>query len=155
MKLFVDADACPVTRDAVTIARRHRAAVVLVANESQSLDRYADRDGVEIVKVKGGPDAADYAMVPLLKPGDIVVTQDTGLASMALARGAKAIGPRGKVFMTATIGFELDVRHAEQQHRRAGGRTSGPAPFTPEDRERFREALERLFEESRREAQGR
>lgn len=147
MNIFVDADACPVTRDAVAIAGRHALPVVLVANESQNLDRYADREGVEIVKVRGGPDAADFAMVPRLATGDIVVTNDTGLAAMALGRGARAVSPRGKVFLAATIDLELDVRHAEKRHRRAGGRTSGPPPFEPEHREHFRESLIRLITE--------
>jgi uncharacterized protein YaiI (UPF0178 family) len=147
MKIFVDADACPVTRETIAVARRHALPVVLVANESQNLDRYAGREGVEVLKVRGGPDSADYAMVPLLAAGDLVVTQDTGLAAMALARGARVLSPRGRVFLAATIDAELAVRHAEQRHRRAGGRTSGPSPFRPEDRDQFRESLERLIAE--------
>ncbi len=147
MKVFVDADASPVTRDTVAIGRRHGLQVVLVANESQNLDRYAGREGVEIVKVRGGPDSADYAMVPQLSPGDIVVTQDMGLAAMALSRGARPLSPRGRVYLAATIDAELAVRHAEQRHRRAGGRTSGPSPFRTEDRDHFRESLERLIRE--------
>jgi hypothetical protein len=146
--IFVDADACPVTRDALAIARAHHLPVVLVANESQNLARYADRPKAEILQVRGGPDSADYAMVPRLTRGDVVVTQDIGLASMALARGAAAVSPRGRVFMTATIDAELALRHAEQQHRRAGGRTGGPTPFRDEDREHFRESLERLLREA-------
>jgi uncharacterized protein YaiI (UPF0178 family) len=143
--IFIDADACPVTRDVLAIARTRRVPVVLVAGEAQSLARYADRPGVELMQVSGGPDAADYAMVPRLSPGDVVVTNDTGLAAMALARGARPVSPRGRVFQAATIDAELALRHAEQRHRRAGGRTGGPAAFTSEDRERFREALERLL----------
>lgn len=146
--IFVDADACPVTRDALAIARAHGLAVVLVANHSQNLDRYAMRPGVEILQVRGGPDSADYAMVPRLAPGDVVVTQDIGLASMALARGAAAVSPRGRVYMAATIDAELALRHAEKEHRRAGGRTGGPTPFRDEDREHFRESLERLLRET-------
>ena len=147
MKVFVDADACPVTRDALAIARQHALPVILVANESQNLGQYADRPGVEIVKVGAGRDAADYTMVPMLAPGDIVVTNDTGLAAMALSRGTSALNPRGRIFLAATLDAELLVRHAEQRHRRAGGRTSGPAPYRPEDREHFRESLERLIRE--------
>ena len=147
MIIFVDADACPVTREAAAIARKHRLPVVLVANESQNLDRFADREEVEIMKVRGGPDSADFAMVPRLSPGDIVVTNDTGLAAMALGRGARALSPRGKVFLAGTIDLELDIRHAEKRHRRAGGRTSGPPPFEPEHRAHFREPLERLITE--------
>ncbi len=146
--IFIDADACPVTRDALAIARTHGLSVVLVANESQNLALYTTRPNVEILQVPSGPDAADYAMVPRLTPGDVVVTQDIGLAAMALARGAAAVSPRGRVYLTATIDAELALRHAEQQHRRKGGRTGGPPPFREEERDHFRESLERLLREA-------
>jgi len=143
--VFIDADACPVTRDAIAVARSRSRPVVLVANESQNLGRYAGRPGVTILQVGSGRDSADYAMVPLLSPGDIVVTADIGLAAMALGRECRALSPRGRQYFPATIDAELAVRHAEQRHRRAGGRTTGPSPFLDEDRERFREQLARLL----------
>src|SRR5512133_2895536 len=118
--LFIDADACPVTREALSIARAHKIAVVLVANATQNLGRYADRTGVECIGVSGGRDAADFAIVERLQPGDVVVTQDLGLAAMALGRGATSMSPRGRVHSAATIDAELAVRHAEQKHRRSG-----------------------------------
>ena len=143
--IFIDADACPVTRDAISVARAHSLPVVLVANGSQNLSKYGGRAGVEILQVASGQDSADYAMVPRLAPGDLVVTADIGLAAMALSRGCRALSPRGREYLPALIDAELAVRHAEQRHRRAGGRTTGPTPFRDEDRERFREALARLL----------
>lgn len=142
--IFIDADACPVTRDAIAVARSHSLPVVLVANGSQNLSKYAERAGVEILQVASGPDSADFAMVPRLAPGDIVVTADIGLAAMALSRKCRVLSPRGREYLPALIDAELAVRHAEQRHRRAGGRTTGPTPFQDEDRERFREVLTRL-----------
>ena len=142
--IFIDADACPVTRDAIAVARSHSLPVVLVANGSQNLSRYAGRPGVEILQVASGRDSADFAMVPRLASGDVVVTADIGLAAMALSRGCRVLSPRGREYLPALIDAELAVRHAEQRHRRAGGRTTGPTPFQDEDRERFREALARL-----------
>jgi len=147
--LFIDADACPVTRDALSVARMKKVPVVVVGNETQNLARLAGRDGVECVQVSAGSDAADFAIVERLQPSDVVVTQDTGLAAMVLGRGAKAMSPRGRVFSLATIDAELAVRHAEQRHRRAGGRTRGPSPFEEEDRDRFRLVLIRLLDEAR------
>ncbi len=144
--LFIDADACPVTRDALALARRHHTPVVVVGNETQNLSRLTGRAGVEAVQVSSGQDAADFAIVERLAPGDVVVTQDLGLAAMVLGRGAAAISPRGRVHSSATIDMELAVRHAEQKHRRGGGRTRGPSPFEEEDRERFTAALQRLLE---------
>jgi len=145
--LYIDADACPVTRDALAIARNRRLPTVLVANSTQNLSRYAGKDGVECIEVSGGSDAADFAIVEKLLPGDVVVTQDIGLAAMVLGRGAAAISPRGRIFQAATIDMELAVRHAEAVHRRAGKRHKGPSPFEDEDREHFRDQLKRVLDE--------
>ncbi len=147
--LFIDADACPVTRDAITIGRANSMTVVLVANSTQNLERHLKRSGVEAVQVSGGRDAADFAIVERLAPDDIVVTQDIGVAAMVLGKGAGAISPRGRIFHRATIDIEMEVRHAEAKHRRAGGRTGGPRAFTDEDREHFREQLDRLIRDRR------
>lgn len=149
MRAYVDADACPVTREVVRVARRHRVTVVMVGNATQNLSRWRGERGIEVIEVGSGPDAADFAMAPLLEPGDVVVTADIGLAAMALGRGAAALTPRGKEFHNATIDAELAVRHAERRHRRAGGRTKGPPPFTADDRERFEAALERALSRGR------
>lgn len=143
--LFIDADACPVTREALSAARQHRLSAVLVANSTQNLARYAARQGVEAVEVSGGRDAADFAIIERLGPDDVVVTGDIGLAAMVLGRGARALSPRGRVYSPATIDMELAVRHAEQRHRRAGGRTAGPSAFEDDDRERFASALSRML----------
>lgn len=143
--VFIDADACPVTREAIQIARSHGMRAVVVANSTQNLERYASRSGVEAITVSSGRDAADFAVVERLEPGDVVVTQDIGLAAMALGRGAGAISPRGRIFYLATIDAELAVRHAQAKLRRAGGRHGGPAKFEDEDREHFTEQLERLI----------
>ena len=143
--VFIDADACPVKSETLSTARSRGWRVVFVANESQSLAKYVGRNGVEVVQVGTGRDSADFAVVERLSPGDVVVTQDTGLAAMVLGRGAHALSPRGRIFQLAAIDAELAVRHAEQKLRRAGGRTRGPAPFTDEDREDFTDALERLL----------
>ena len=96
-----------------------------------------------------GRDAADFAIIERLAPGDVVVTQDTGLAAMVLGRGAAAISPRGRIFQLATIDAELEFRHAEQKHRRAGGARAGRRSSTDEDREHFVEVLERLLDGGR------
>jgi uncharacterized protein YaiI (UPF0178 family) len=145
--VFIDADACPVMREAIALARSRSVPVMLVANQSQNLARFAGRAGVEILQVGAGRDSADFAMVPRLAPGDLVVTGDIGLAAMALGRGSRALSPRGHEYLPATIDAELAVRHAEQRHRRAGGRTTGPTPFQDQDRESFRETLARLLTE--------
>jgi len=147
--LFIDADACPVTREAITAARALGIPVVLVANGTQNMDRYTKRSGVEAIQVSSGADAADFAVIERLHPGDVVVTQDIGLAAMVLGRGASAVGPRGHVFHMATIDAEMHIRHEEKKLRRAGGRHGGPRPFTDEDREHFSEVVERLLRQAK------
>ena len=147
--VYIDADACPVTRETIAISRTHGVRVVIACNETQNVSRYTNRSGVESLQVGVGRDAADFAIVERLEPGDVVVTQDLGLAAMALGRSAAAISPRGRVHTSATIDMELAVRHAEQRHRRAGGRTRGPSAMEEDDRDRFRVAFERLLSEAR------
>ena len=161
--LYIDADACPVTREALACARRARTPVVIVGNTTQNLARHIrptdprdagharGRDAahsgfwVDVLDVSVGADSADFAIVERLQPGDVVVTQDIGLASMALGRGAAAIGVRGRVYTKATIDMDLFIRHEEKKVRRAGGRTRGPAGFTSEDRARFSRNLDELL----------
>ena len=146
--VFIDGDACPVTRDAISVARSAGANVVIVSNDTQSHERYTTRGGVEAVQVGAGRDSADFAIVERLSPGDVVVTGDIGLAAMVLGRGARALGPRGREFSLATIDAELAVRHAEQRERRRGGRVrGGPPPYQDDDRDRFRAVLARLLRE--------
>ncbi len=161
--LFIDADACPVTREALACARAARIPVVIVGNSTQNLERRIrpgdprdpeharGRDAahpgfwVDVLDVSIGADSADFAIVERLEPGDVVVTQDIGLASMVLGRGAAAIGVRGRVYSRATIDMDLFIRHEEKKVRRAGGRTRGPAAFTDEDREHFSRNLAQLL----------
>ena len=155
--LYVDADACPVTAEALACARQAGIPAVIAGNTTQNLERHIRRDDprdaeharrgfwVDVLGVSVGADSADFAIVERLLPGDVVVTQDIGLASMVLGRGAAAISVRGHVFRRETIDAELLVRHEEKRVRRAGGRTGGPRAFTASDRRRFTANLERML----------
>ena len=159
--LYIDADACPVTKDALACARRTGVHTVIVGNSTQNLERHIRREDprtleearrgfwVETLAVGVGADSADFAIVEALEPGDVVVTQDIGLASMVLGRDATAIGVRGRIYDKATIDMQLFIRHEEKKVRRAGGRTSGPAAFTDEDRERLKRNLTELLRPTR------
>ena len=161
--LYIDAGACPVTPEALACARRARLPAVILGNTTQNLERHIRRDDprdaehargrdathcgfwVDVLDVSIGADSADFAIVERLQPDDVVVTQDIGLASMVLGRGAAAIGVRGRVYTKATIDMDLFIRHEEKKVRRAGGRTRGPAAFTDDDRERFARNLADLL----------
>jgi uncharacterized protein YaiI (UPF0178 family) len=144
--IFIDADACPVTTEALNIARKNGLPVVIVGNATQNLEKHLKRNDstkpttgfwVNTVLVSSGMDSADFAIIELLKEKDIVVTQDIGLASMVLGRKAFAIGVRGREYLPATIDMDMQIRHVEKKVRRQGGRTKGPAAFTEDDKERF------------------
>ena len=156
--LFIDADACPVTREALDCARKAHLPVVIVGDSGHNLLRHVrtndptePRDGfwVSTLQVEQGQDSADFAIICQLEPGDVVVTQDMGLASMALGRDAHAIGVRGEVYDKRTIDALLLVRHAQKEARRnPRKRTSpkgGPRSFANEDRRRFSRRLRELL----------
>ena len=156
--LFIDADACPVTKEALAVARSEGVPCVIAGNSTQNLERSirstdarTPRDGfwVRTLQVGVGSDSADFAIVEELHPTDVVVTQDIGLASIVLGRGARAIGVRGHVYNPLTIDSMMFIRHEEKKVRRAGGRTGGSAAFVDEDRERFSRNLHQLIRDAR------
>jgi uncharacterized protein YaiI (UPF0178 family) len=160
--ILIDADACPVTAEALQLARKNALPVLIVGNTTQKIARHIRRSDptqptqgfwVDLLQVGVGADSADFALVEQLKPNDIVVTQDIGLAAMVLGRSAFAIGVRGREYLLATIDFDMEMRHIEKKVRRQGGRTKGPAPFSEEDREHFVENLQRIIERALREQQ--
>lgn len=158
--LFIDADACPVTREAIAAARKANVPCVVAGDSGHNLLRHVRSDDpteptdgfwVRTLQVVQGKDSADFAIVCELEAGDVVVTQDFGLASMALGRGCKAIGVRGHVYDQRTIDSLMLVRHAQQAERRnqrkGHGKTANdkhPA-FTDDDRERFVRNLRELL----------
>ena len=164
--LYIDADACPVTREALSCARRARVGVVIVGNTTQNLERHVRRDDprdagnargrdsthggfwVDVLDVSVGADSADFAIVERLQPNDVVVTQDIGLASMVLGRGAAAIGVRGRVYTKATI--DIGTSSSAMRRRRCvapAAARAGPAAFTDEDRARFTRNLDELLQQ--------
>lgn len=155
--LYIDADACPTIREALACARKAKVACVIAGNTTQNLARHI-RSGdprepcegfwVSTLQASVGADSADFAIASVLEPNDVLVTQDIGLASIALGRGARAIGVRGRVYDPVTIDAMLLIRHEERRVRRAGGRTQGPSAFTDEDRERFVRNLAMLLRKS-------
>jgi hypothetical protein len=145
-QIFVDADACPVKAEVARVAERHGLPVVFVANAWMQVPR-APRVRVQVVS--GAFDAADDWIAGQAVRDDIVITADIPLASRCLKLGARVLGPAGKPFTDDNIGNALATRElmAEQRAYGVGG---GPPPFSPKDRSRFLEALERVVREARR-----
>jgi uncharacterized protein YaiI (UPF0178 family) len=151
MTVFVDADACPVTRIAETIAERYRIPVILLCDTNHVLtSEYS-----EVRIIGAGADAVDLALINLCRRGDIVITQDYGVAALALGKGAKAIHQSGRWYTDENIGSLLMERHLAGKARRSGRyRLKGPARRTEEDDRRFAESFERMIVQARNEANG-
>ena len=143
MKLFIDADACPVTGLAISIAGEWGISAVLVCDQHHQ----QNHEGVETVLVMKGADSADFRLVNLLSAGDVVVTQDYGLAAMCLAKGAQALNQNGMEYNENNIEGLLWQRHESRKIRQGGGRTKGPSKRTGAQNKDFEEALRRLLAE--------
>ena len=141
--ILVDADACPVIRQAEAAARQHQLSMTLLCDEHHMIQS----DYAQVRHVPSGADAVDIALMNLCKRGDIVVTQDYGVAAMALGKGAYAIHHSGKRYTDDNIDMMLMERHLAKKVRRASGKhhLHGPAKFTEEDRSRFAVAFEELI----------
>ena len=145
-KILVDADACPVVRIVERIAMAHGVPVILICDTKHILSS----DYSEIRVIGAGADAVDFALVNLCAPGDIVVTQDYGVAAMALGKGARAIHQSGRIYTPDNIDQLLFERHLAKKVRAAKGKhhLKGPRKRTQEDDERFAQAFERLLSEA-------
>lgn len=141
MKILIDADGCPVTGAAVEAARENGIQAVIFCDTSHILSfEYA-----ETVTVSKGADSADFALVNRIEAGDIVVTQDYGLAAMALAKKGRPLTQNGLIITNFNIASLLDSRHLAKQTRRAGGRLKGPSKRTAEQDKNFCKALSQLI----------
>ena len=138
----MDGDACPVRREVERVAERFDIQVLWFANSAQDV---AESSRIHAVPVGDRRDAADFAMVTACRVGDVVITDDLGLAAMALAAKAEALSSRGRQFKREAMPALLERRHAARKMRRAGGRTSGPRALSPADRDRFRRTLEEVL----------
>jgi len=141
MRILVDADACPVKNIIIRIARQNNIPVFMFIDTSHVLnDGYS-----EIITVNKAKDSVDIAIANKVRRGDIVVTQDYGVAVMVLGKGARAISPNGLVFTDNNIDMLLFERHLGHMTRKAGGRTKGPSKRTKVDNAKFERAFETLI----------
>jgi len=147
LEIFVDGDACPVKAEVERVAERHGLAVVIVSNGGLRPSRHPL---VRHVTVAAGADAADDWIAEHAGEGDIVVTADIPLASRALKKGARVLGPTGRPFTEAGIGMALGMRDLQRHLREATGGQTFNAGFTKEDRSRFLGALENEIQAVRR-----
>ncbi len=147
MKIWVDADACPVKEEAAKVAARHGLVIHYVSNSHM---RLPFGDNVKRVVVSDGADAVDNWIAEQCAAGDIVVTADIPLASRAIKKGAMAISHVGKPFTQDSIGMALAMRDLMAQLRETGEVRGNNPVFTPRDRSNFLQGLENFVQSSKR-----
>lgn len=141
MEIFVDADACPVKNIIVELAKKYHLAVTMIIDTSHILnDGYS-----KVITVDKGRDSADIKLINLVNRQDIVVTQDYGVAAMALGKGAVPMSQNGLIYSDDNIDRLLFERHLGQKSRRIGKKTSSVKKRTKENDEDFYNALVSLI----------
>lgn len=140
MKIYVDADGCPVVNIAIRIAKEYNLEIIVVKNYAHEItDSYATIISVDISR-----DSADFYIVNKVKKGDIVITQDYGLATMCLSKETIPINQNGLIFSQNNIDGMLNRRHLHQQLRRQNKYYGKSKKRTPEADKEFETALRKL-----------
>ena len=143
MQIFVDADACPVVGIVEEIAEKYSIPATLLCDTNHVL--YSDYS--EVIVVGAGADAVDYKLISICHKGDVVVSQDYGVAAMALGKGAHAIHQSGKWYTNENIDQMLMERHLNKKARRSSHKNhmKGPRKRTEDDDVRFAQSFEKLI----------
>ena len=147
MTVLVDADACPVVDRTIRLGRAHGVPVVLLCDTTHT-SHVLREDYAAVVTVEKGRDSVDFKLVTLCGAGDVVVTQDYGVAAMALGRGARCLNQNGLLYTNGNIEQLLYTRHENGKARRRGHYTPVPKR-TPADDEAFRRALSAMLDEGK------
>lgn len=143
MKVFVDADACPVVDITVKLCKSSGIDCVLLCDTAHEMRR----EGAQSLVFDKGADSVDFALVNRVSPGDLVVTQDYGLASMCLAKRARVLHQDGWQYTEDNIGALLFQRSESKRYRASGGRIKGPSKRTKQQDQRFEMALQSLLQQ--------
>ncbi|MBM87375.1 MAG: hypothetical protein CMQ41_03275 [Gammaproteobacteria bacterium] len=144
MKIWVDADACPVVIKEILFraAIRTQTAVILIANQSLKVPSSPYIKSIQVLK---GFDVADNEIVLQSQAGDLVITSDIPLAADVIAKGSLALSPRGELFSKDNIKARLDMRDFLDTMRASGVDTGGPSALTDKDNKKFADSLDRIL----------
>ncbi|MBQ9956861.1 MAG: YaiI/YqxD family protein [Ruminococcus sp.] len=143
MKIYIDADGCPVVKSTVKIAGELQISCVIICDTSHRIEL----DGAETIVVSQGADSVDFRLVNMISAGDMVITQDYGLASMCLGKRAVVLHQDGKQYTEENITGLLEFRAIGKKIRRSGGRTKGMPKRTQEQNIAFENVLRKLLAE--------
>ena len=145
MRVLIDADACPVVNEAIALCRKYHIPCLLLCDTAHQMIR----DGAETLVFDKGADSVDFALVNRVNAGDLVITQDYGLASMCLAQCARVLHQDGWEYTEYNIGALLFQRSESRKYRASGGRIKGPSKRKPDQDKAFREALIKILSRDR------
>ncbi len=140
MKILIDGDGCPVVDIAVAVSQSHGIECLILCDTAHEIHR----EGAQTLTFDKGADSVDFALANRARAEDLVVTQDYGLASMCLARGARVLHQDGWEYTQWNIDALLLERHAAKRLRMSGGRAKAIPKRTEAQNEAFRRALENL-----------
>lgn len=143
LKIYIDADACPVKNEVYRVAQRYEMDVILVSNTWMNTPK---SNRIQLQVVDGKFDAADDWIVDHVQTDDIVITADIPLASRCLDKGACVLGIKGREFTQNNIGDMMATREIMSHMRDLGTMTGGPASFQKKDRSRFLQNLDRMIQ---------
>ena len=141
LKLFIDADGCPVTKIAVRVADQAGIPCTVICDTAHTFDI----PGVEVITVEKGTDSVDFRLVNLIRKGDIAITQDYGLAAMCLSKGALVLHQDGRQYTNENISGLLEFRAVSKKIRKSGGRLKGNPKRTAEQDRAFEMALREII----------
>ena len=141
MKILIDADGCPVVKQATQIAKESNIEVVIFCDTSHIINS----DYAQIITVSKGADSVDFALVNEVKSDDIVVTQDYGLAAMVLSKGGKAITQNGMIISDSNLELLLTSRYESKKARMSGAHLKGPKKRTAQNDEEFIKSFKSLI----------
>ena len=144
MKIWVDADACPVVIKEILFraAQRTGIQVTLVANQTVNIP---NSRFINFIQVPQGFDVADDEIVNRLAPGDLVITSDIPLAAEVIEKGGHALNPRGEMYSANSIKAQLTMRDFMETMRASGINTGGPPPLSQGDRKAFADHLDKIL----------
>ena len=142
MKVLIDADACPVVDIAVSLCREYHIPCLLLCDTAHIMHR----EGAQTLTFDKGADSVDFALVNRAEPGDLVITQDYGLASMCLAKGARVLHQDGWEYTEYNIQALLFQRHESRKYRASGGRVKGPRKREKSQDAAFAAAFQKLVQ---------
>lgn len=140
--ILVDADACPVKAEIASAGRASGVPVWMVASYDHRLQPEA---GVTVFQVDRSDQSVDLYIANRVQAGDVLVTQDFGLAAIGIGKRAIVLSNRGQIYTNGNIDFLLERRNEQMRKRRGGGRTKGPRAFTEEDRQHFLQTLTKVL----------